>query len=144
MTIENENGELRQLLEIKHAYRQGLATLEGQLKADYERDLADGKKRLKEQYLENVVDTVFAEPAPPGTVEVEAKEATIALRPEVKLDVKVNAPGICPECSAKVDTNDKFCSQCAFPLTEPLEKEADMSDFPVVSAGRRLRTRVRR
>jgi len=146
MTAENGNGELRQLLDIKRAYRKGLTTLEGQLKADYERDLADGKKKLKEKYLEQVVDAVFAEspPTPPATVEVEAKEATIALRPEVKLDVKVSTPGKCPECDAPVDPMDKFCSQCAFPLTEPVEKEADMSDFPVVSAGRKFRTRVRR
>jgi hypothetical protein len=144
MTSENGNGEVRQLLEIKRAYRKGLTTLEGQLKADYERDLADGKKKLKEKYLENVVDVVFTEPAPPATVEVEAKEATIALRPEVKLDVKVSAPGVCPECQAKVDTSDKFCSQCAFPLTESVETEVDMSDFPVVSAGRKFRARVRR
>jgi len=143
MTAENGNGELRQLLDIKRAYRKGLTSLEEKLKAQFERDLADGKKRLKGQYLENVVDTVFTEPAPPATVEVEAKEATIALRPEVKLDVKVSTPGVCPECQAKVDTSDKFCSQCAFPLTEPVEKEADMGDFPVVSAGRKLRPRRR-
>jgi hypothetical protein len=143
MTAENGNGELRQLLDIKRAYRQGLTTLEGQLKADYERDLADGKKKLKEKYLENVVDVVFTEPAPPATVEVEAKEATIALRPEVKLDVKVSAPGVCPECEAKVDASDKFCSQCAFPLTEPVEKGADMSEWPVASAGRKLKPRRR-
>ena len=62
------NGELRKQLEIKRAYRWDLASLEEDLRAKYERELADSKKRLKEQYLENVVDTVFAEPAPVKSV----------------------------------------------------------------------------
>ena len=44
MTAENGNGELRQLLGIKRAYRKDLASLEEQLKAQFERELAESKK----------------------------------------------------------------------------------------------------
>lgn len=127
MTAENGNGELRQLLEIKHAYRQGLTSLEEQLKADYERDLADGKKKLKEKYLENVVDVVFAESSPAPKAEVA--EPSAPAEPE--------SPK-CPECGSPVDPMDKFCAECAFPLTEEVKNDA-----PVPSASRKLRPRRR-
>ena len=127
MTAENGNGELRQLLEIKHAYRKGVTSLEEELKAQFERDLADGKKRLKEKYLEAVVDTVFAEsaPAPPKPEPVEAP-ATVESEPK------------CPECGSPVDPTDKFCAECATPLKEDL-----IQDASVVSASRQLRKRHR-
>ena len=130
MTAENGNGngELRQLLEIKRAYRQGLTSLEGQLKADYERDLADGKKKLKEKYLEQVVDAVFAESAPVAP-KVEVAEPSAPAEPE--------SPK-CPECGSPVDPVDKFCAECAFPLTEEVKNDA-----PVPSASRQLRKRRR-
>jgi hypothetical protein len=129
MTAENGNGELRQLLEIKHAYRKGLTSLEEELKVQFERDLADGKKRLKEKYLENIVDTVFAETAPVKPVPEVAAPIAPA-EPE---------PPKCPDCGSPVDPMDKFCAQCAAPLEEDVKENA-----PVVSQGRNFRTRVRR
>jgi len=126
--IGNGNGELRQLLEIKRVYSQGLTSLEGQLKADYERDLADGKKKLKEKYLEQVVDAVFAESAPVAP-KVEVAEPSAPAEPE--------SPK-CPECGSPVDPMDKFCAECAFPLTEEVKNDA-----PVPSASRQLRKRRR-
>lgn len=130
----NGNGELRQLLEIKRTYRQGLTTLEGQLKADCERNLADGKKKLKERYLEQVVDTVFAEPAP-ASPKPEPVEAPVPAEPE--------SPK-CPECGSPVDPMDKFCAECASPLKESESDERpSMANYPVVSASSQLRTRRR-
>lgn len=134
MAVENENGELRQLLEIKRTYRRNLMSLEEELKAKYERELADGKKRLKEEYLESVVDVVFAEPAPPSPSPPAPVEET-KLEPASEM----KQPGVCPECDAPVGPDDKFCAKCAFPLKEEVKDEA-----PVVSAGRRIRARVRR
>jgi hypothetical protein len=148
MTTENENGELRQLLEIKRAYRRNLTSLEKEVKAKYERELAEGKKHVKEVYLESVVDVVFADPGP-AEVTVEAKEATVTVIPQVEVKTEVvpkpaPAPATnCPECGNTVDANDKFCSQCACPLTDVVEKEANMGDWPVVSASRKLKPRRR-
>jgi len=126
----NGNGELRQLLEIKRAYRRDLASLEEDLRAKYERDLTDSKKRLKEQYLENVVDTVFAEPAPVKPVpEVAPPQASVS-----KADVLPR----CPDCDAPVDPTDKFCAECSYPLKEDVKDDA-----PVVSAGSKFRKRRR-
>jgi len=138
MTAENGNGELRQLLEIKRAYRRGLASLEEELKAKFERELADGKKRLREEYLENVVDAVFAEPAPVQDVKPEPKP-----EPAVAPEVEAKQPDVCPECEAPVNPTDKFCGQCAYPLKELPSKEAGMSEYPVVTAGRKLRAQRR-
>lgn len=128
MTAENGNGELRQLLEIKRAYRKGLTSLEEELKVQFERDLADGKKRLKEKYLENVVDAVFAESAPVAP-KAEVVEPSAPSEPE--------SPK-CPECGSPVDPMDKFCAECAFPLTEEVKNDAT-----VPSASRQLRKRRR-
>jgi hypothetical protein len=128
MTAENGNGELRQLLEIKRAYRKGLTSLEEELKVQFERDLADGKKRLKEKYLENVVDTIFAESAPPAP-KPEVVEQSAPAEPE--------SPR-CPECGSPVDPMDKFCSECAYPLIEEVKNDAQ-----VPSASRQLRKRRR-
>jgi hypothetical protein len=130
MTAENGNGngELRQLLEIKRAYRKGLTSFEEELKVQFERDLADGKKRLKEKDLENVVDAVFAESVP-VTSKVEVVESSAPSEPE--------SPK-CPECGSPVDPMDKFCAECAFPLTEEVKNDA-----PVPSAGRQLKPRRR-
>ena len=98
MTAENGNGELRQLLGIKRVYRKDLASREEQLKAQFERDLAESRKRLKEKYLENVVDAVFAEPAPaPPRPEVAMSSAPAELEPSK-----------CPECDNPVDPTGKF------------------------------------
>jgi len=147
MTTENENGELRQLLEIKRGYRRDLQEREAQLKAQYESDLLAARSDLKEKYLDNVVDAVFAEPA---QVAVEAKHATISIAPQVEVKTEVAPkpapPPVtsCPECGNTVDANDKFCSQCAYPLVEPAEeKEGEMGEWPVVSAGRKFKPRHR-
>jgi hypothetical protein len=132
--MENGNGELRQLLEIKRSYRKGLTSFEEMLKVQYERDLTDGKKRLKEKYLENVVDVVFAESAP-------AKPKPEVAPPEAAPEPE--SPK-CPDCGTPVAEGDKFCSDCACPLIEePEKKGVDMSEWPVASAGRRLKSRRR-
>ena len=132
MTAENGNGELRQLLEVKRAYRTDLAAFEADLKARYERELVDAKKRFKEQYLERIVDVVFAEAAP-----VQEPSPEPGLPPEPAVDAKKS--GICPECDAPVGPDDKFCSKCAAPLKEEDERESQA----VVSAGRKFSTRHR-
>jgi hypothetical protein len=134
MSVEDGNGELRQLLEVKRAYRDNVVAFERELKTKYERELADGKKRFKEQYLERIVDVVFAEETPTHEPKPE---------PVAQPEVEVKKPSACPECETPVNPEDKFCSQCAYPLTEPPGKEADMNEWPVVSAGRRLRSRRR-
>jgi hypothetical protein len=142
LTVENGNGELKQLLEIKRGYRKGLTSLEEELKAKFERDLADGKKRLREQYLEGVVDVVFAEPAAS-----QAMEPTPIVTPQVEVKTEVTSkPGPslpvidCPGCGARVDANARFCSQCAYPLN-PLKEDEKL----VAATGRsKLGTRVRR
>jgi hypothetical protein len=126
----NGNGELRQLLELKRGYRRDLTSLEKELSVKFERELVDGKKRLKEQYLESVVDTVFAEPAPVKPVpEVAPPEASVP---------KADVPPRCPDCDAPVDPTDKFCAECSYPLKEDVKDDA-----PVVSTGRRQSPRHR-
>jgi hypothetical protein len=148
MTAENGNGEVKQLVEIKRAYRQGLIALDDQLRAEYDRALVEGAKKLKEKYLEQVVDTVFAEPA---QVAVEVKKATVSIAPRVEIETEVTpkpTPALpvtsCPECGITVDVRDKFCSQCGAPLKEDEKNEGpSMEDFPVVSASRKFRPRRR-
>ncbi len=131
----NGNGELRKLLEIKRAYRKDLTLFHDELKVKFERELADGKKRLKEQYLENVVDTVFAEPTKPTVV------APVAPVDPVPVEVPVPSPR-CPDCNAPVDLSDKFCAECSYPLKDPLRGDVK-NDAPVVSTGRRQSPRRR-
>jgi hypothetical protein len=142
LTAENGNGELRQLLEIKRGYRRDLTSLEEELRTKYERDWADGRKRLKEQYLENVVDTIFAE-TPPTSESAPKPAPTAEVRPIAEYEPEtVPAPGKpprCPECNAPIDPTDKFCAKCAYPLQEDLKE-----NVPVVTTGRKFRTRVRR
>jgi hypothetical protein len=136
MTAENGNGELKQLLEIKRAYRKDLTSLEEDVRAKLERELADGKKRLKEQYLEKIVDTVFAEPATSRPVAPASSEPKT--EPETPPRGTVVIAQECPECGAPVNAADMFCSKCAYPLKEDAKNET-----PVVSASRQLRTRRR-
>jgi hypothetical protein len=135
LTLENENGELRQLLEIKRTYRRNLTTLQEELKAKFEREVAEGKRRFKEQYLGEIVDVVFAEPAP---VLVEPPKPEPAKPEPAKVEAPPDDRPRCPECDALVNVDDKFCSKCATPLKE---EEAHDSET-VVIAGRRFR-RVR-
>jgi hypothetical protein len=138
MTADNENGngELKQLLEIKRAYRKDLTSFEEDVKARLERELTDGKKRLKEQYLEKIVDTVFTEPAPARPVTSTPSETKT--EPEHQPRGTVVIAQECPECAAPVNPSDMFCSKCAYPLKEDAKNET-----PVVSASRQLRTRRR-
>jgi len=131
----NGNGELRKLLEIKRAYRKDLTSLEEELSVKFERELADGKKRLKEQYLENVVDTVFAEPAKPTVV------VPVTPVEPVPAEVPVPSPR-CPDCNTPVDPSDKFCAECSYPLKDPLRGDVK-NDAPVVSTDRRQSPRRR-
>jgi len=133
LTVENGNGELRQLLEVKRAYRADLAAFEADLKARYEQELADAKKRFKEQYLELIVDVVFAETIPMAPTEEPAptpEPASSAAPAEVKPS--------CPECGSSISPSDKFCPQCACPLKEDVKDET-----PVVSTGSKFSVRVR-
>lgn len=107
---ENGNGEVKQLAGVKRAYRGKVASLEADLRAKFEADLADGKKRLKNEYLEAVVDVVFADDARPVEVAPKVTETI-----EAKSD-----PTKCPECGAPIDPMDKFCSECAYPLREEI------------------------
>ena len=134
MATENGNGELRQLLDIKRAYRRDLAAFEKELKAKFERELADGKKCLKERYLENVVDTVFAEPAPAPPIEQPAPVPEPA-SPPAPVEVKP----ACPECGSPISATDKFCPQCACPLKEDVRDESET----VAAAGHKFGVRVR-
>lgn len=134
MTVDNGNGELRQLLEVKHAYRADLAAFEAELKTRYERELAEGKKRFKEQYLERIVDVVFAESTSP-LAPVEAP------KPEPEAEPTPQPPHECPECGAAVTEDAKFCSHCAYPLKE--EEKHDEPSETVVSTGRKFSVRVR-
>ena len=115
MTAENGNGELRQLLDIKHAYRKDVSEYEADLTEKYERELAQAKKQMKEKYLEKIVDTVFADTtsAQPTKPEPASNEA-----PEVK------EQATCPECDSSVNPSDKFCSHCASPLREGESSES--------------------
>jgi len=133
LTSENGNGEVKQLLEIKRNYHRNLVSLEMDLKAKFEHELAEGKKRLQGEYLENIVDVVFAEtPAkePAPLPEPAPAPAPAVLLPEAK--------SACPECGSPISPSDKFCPQCAFPVKEDLKNDA-----AVVSAGRRRSPRCR-
>jgi len=67
------NGELKRLLELKRTYRAGAVALEAELKEyalaletelkKYKEEIAYRKKRLKEKYIEDLANFVFAEPA---------------------------------------------------------------------------------
>jgi hypothetical protein len=118
--IENGNGELAALLSVKRSYRNALANLETELRSKFEQDLADGKKGLKEKYLEQIVDVIFQVPSQ----EVQEKQESPALSVESK------SPK-CSECGAKLDLGAKFCSQCA----SPIEEEAKNEGTAVVSSG---------
>jgi ribosomal protein L40E len=128
---ENGNGEVKELLEIKRRYHKNAAELEAKLLADFERDLTDGKKQLRERYLEQVVDVIFAETPPQKSPVVEEK------KPEPVEAV----PGakVCSECGARLDEGAKFCGQCA----TPVEEEALKDVTKVASAGRKRSIRVR-
>ena len=75
------NGELKRLLELKRTYRAGAAALETELKVyalaletelkKYREEIAYRNKRLKEKYLEDLEDFIFAEPAEQQTSRAE-------------------------------------------------------------------------
>lgn len=128
---ENGNGEVKELLEIKRRYHKNAAELEAKLLADFERDLTDGKKQLRERYLEQVVDVIFAENPPQKSPVVEEKKPEpIEAIPGAK---------VCSECGARLDEDAKFCGQCATPVEEETLKDV----MQVASAGRKRSIRVR-
>ena len=135
MTAEDENGELKQLLEIKRAYRRSLTTFEEETRTKFERELAEGKKRLQGQYLESIVDAVFAEAAPTPPVEESAPALEPMLAPTpTPVEVKL----VCPDCESPIALSDKFCPQCATPL-----KEDEKLGQQVGVTSRHIRTRGR-
>ena len=115
---ENGNGEVIQIAGIKRAYRGKVTSLEADLRAKFEADLTDGKNRLKREYLEAVVDVVFADDALPIEVNVRKAEVSVDVTPKVSMTVETKHPGKCPECDSTVGPNDKFCAECAYPLKE--------------------------
>jgi ribosomal protein L40E len=119
---ENGNGELAALLSVKRGYKNELVNLEAELRSKFDRDLAEGKKALKENYLEQIVDVIFAEAA---FQEPEKKQEPPARVVEPK-------PSVCSECGAKLDLGAKFCSQCA----NPVEEEEKNEGTAVVSTSR--------
>ena len=129
MSDENGNGELAQLLRVKRGYRKAAQDLEAELKAKFEENLAKGEKRLKEQYLEKIVDAVFAETAPVVAVEEEKKA-------EPSPD-----PSVCATCGSKLDPGAKFCSQCATPIEEGDLKDANVTKVAFASRKRSVRVR---
>jgi hypothetical protein len=137
--MENENGELKQLAAIKRAYRKALTSLEEELTAKFEHELTDGKKKAKEEYLESVVDVIFAEPA------ADQGEAPAPVVPQVEVKTGVTSkpppplPVIdCPGCGARVAADARFCSQCGYYLVKEDERF-------VAAAGRsKPGTRLRR
>jgi len=141
---ENGNGEVKELLEIKHSYRKNVMELEGKLRADFEKDLADAKKRLRQGYLERIVDVVFAE-SPPQKI----PEETTPVEEKVEEPDEAPSPSTCRECDATLDADAKFCSQCATPVEsdepesveERLEKNANVTK--VASASRKRSIPVR-
>jgi len=134
MTAENGNGELAQLVQIKRAYKKNINDLEIELKSRYAQELTEGKRGLKQRYLESVVDVVFAEsavvPPAPKPEPVQAPAPTPA---------ELESPK-CPECDSPVDPMDKFCAECASPLKESENDERpSMANYPVASASSQLR-----
>ena len=128
MSDENGNGELAQLLRVKRDYRKAAQDLESELKAKFEENLAKGEKRLKEQYLEKIVDAVFAETAPVVAVE----EKKVEPPPD---------PSVCATCGSKLDLGAKFCSQCASPIEEGDLKDANVTKIAFASRKRGVRVR---
>jgi hypothetical protein len=118
--MENGNGELAALLSVKRSYRNALVNLETELRSKFEQELADGKKALKEKYLEQIVDVIFQV----TSQERQEKQESPALLVESK------SPK-CSECGAKLDPGAKFCSQCA----SPMEEEGKIEGSTVVSSG---------
>jgi hypothetical protein len=139
---ENGNGEVKQLAGVKRAYRGKVTALEADLRAKFEADLADGKKRLKDEYLEAVVDVVFADDALPIEVNVRKAEVSVDVTPKVSVTLEAKQPGKCPECDSDVRPDDKFCSECAYPLKEEKRSEIE-GDAILGTAGRQRRTRRR-
>jgi hypothetical protein len=140
VSAENGNGEVKQLLEIKRNYRRNLVSLEMDLKAKFERELAEGKKQLQSTYLESIVDVVFAEApqSPPAEETVAAPPAPVQSESQWS-GAKVLARE-CPECASSVREDDKFCPNCAYPLKDPLKED----EKPVsIATRRKLGTRVR-
>jgi hypothetical protein len=122
----NGNGEIKQLVGVKHAYRGKVASLEADLRAKFEADLTEGKKRLKEEYLEAVVDVVFADDASlPIEVNMRKAEVSLDVTPKISMTVETKYPGKCPECGSDVRPNDKFCAECAYPLQDESVSDED-------------------
>jgi hypothetical protein len=150
MTAQNANGDLKALVALKRSYNERMAELQAGIE-----QLERTKKRTRSEFIEKAVeiaDDVFSEAAPePAQLAVEAKEATVTVVPKVEVKTEVTpklapTPPVttCPDCAATLNTNDKFCSQCAFPLKEREKDEGpSMENWPVGSAGRKLRSRYR-
>ena len=127
MTAENGNGELRQLAAVKRAFKSELADVEKDLREKFERELSAKKLKLREKYLEKVVDAVFGES--PDVKVPEPRE----------IEESVESPK-CPECGTPVASGDKFCANCA----SPLKDEEEMSSEPGLAvAGRVLKSKRR-
>jgi hypothetical protein len=133
----NGNGDLKALIKLKTGYRANIAEIDLQIT-----ELQASKKKLRTDYIEEAVDIadrIF--PETPKAPAAPAPEPEPESAPEVALYTK---PALtkCPECDSKVGPNDKFCSECAYPLKEEKPSEVE-GDGILGTAGRQRRTRRR-
>jgi hypothetical protein len=143
LSDQNGNGELAALLEIKRGYKKDIANLEAELKAKFEKELTDGKKQLKDVYLEKIVDVVFAEP--PIEASVKEAEPEPVVHPQEAVVIPAPAPlSECSECGAKLDPGAKFCSRCAAPVKEDEKHEANVGSAGRLFTPRLIGTRHRK
>ncbi len=118
-----ENGILAKLGEIRHKF---IADFE-----DAAKRFDEEVRGLREAYLAELVDVALMDPRLADVqralaFRVPAAVAASTLAPSLATEGLVPLPEkwpmrarkrICPTCSTPCDPRDRFCSQCAYPLT---------------------------
>ena len=161
----NGNGEIKKLVGLKHDYKDEVTRLEEDLKTKFDQSLTQGKKDLKDKYLEKLVDWFYSngfngQTSPPETTQpTPAVDVTSAPTPivPVVVDTSVHAQPVetgapdnspqpsslattpvlyCDECGAQVLLTDRYCSQCAVPLGVPVKKVDQTTPAKAFAAGR--------